>query len=1000
MHRLIHSAISLAIVAAAYMIYALAAVPFIEPSIAGPSDGPVVEGIAVPGSDQSFKLLEGLFTPEGRANLKNPKILENNKVKLLFEKYTNFNDGSVELKPCIMVFPWDGPAEDEIQRLRQSVILEASTAILKFNEPINLTRLKMGRLEGGTLKGPIVIHSQGKSPGPEDDLLILTNDVQLNEREAWTENPVKFTWGKNYGSGQDMHIKLLSDPSKPNNDINAPSLTVEIFEMRRIERLHIESPPRSPAVQPPAAKQTGGLMSPSAMADQPVEITCEGAFTFNVNKRVATFDNNVDVVRLNPNGPSDHIQCQLLSMYFVARDSAGADADNASDLEPERLEARGHPVIINAPTQNVTGQGDRLEYNIKTNLISLSTDNVSPEVFLNQGPNEIHGRSLQYQSLGNNRLGRAAAKGPGWLRGNLADKPDQRFEARWNDQLRLFPQGENHVISFTGGATLDYAGIGHMEAKEIFFWIKETQQGGTPDKPRIVPDRMLARNQVLLSAPRFSAEVQQQMEVWFEQKESPQSVPQTNEGSGQATAGQGIYSPNTAAAQDGAAQSHFKITGGKLQARVQLQDQQAASLADILIEDNVRLEETQKSRPKEMPVLIQGDRLHGTNVTAPTAVLCITGRPAHFEAHGLGLTGTNINLNRGSNNLWIDGPGRMDLLDIPLSSNMLGQSPTGGEPAATSGTLVIEWAKNMLFDGKSAKFEKTVSAATPQLHLQTETLEVTLKNPINFSNPNMQNQGQPGLEELQCYGGAFLENRTFDPQQQLSSYDRIKIDGDLGVNLLSGALTAGGPGWLNRVNIGSANAGQNPVGAGLLGGRPSAPAQNNRAAIPVQPLNELNCLHVRFHGSITGNILKRKLTFNDQIRAVYGPVLDWNATLDPDKPENLPPQAITLGCKQLNINQLLLPSGKGQSIEAEALGNAVAEGGGGMYTARAQRIIYVEAKDLLYLEGDGLSDAELFRQAQPGAKTTRVPAQKFEYNIKTNAIKIINARSAEIILGK
>src|SRR3972149_1261758 len=474
MPRLLRCAVSFAIVVVTYLFYALVAVPLIEPTIAGSSGTSSENGFSEHGIDQRITQLEGLFPP-GALDLKKLKILENDKVKLLLNDYKNLGDGRVELQPCTMVFLWDGPAEDEAQRKRQSVILEAPQgAILKFDAPIDLRSLKIGRLVGGYLLGPITIRSQGKLPGPEDDLLILTRDVQLNEKEQRTPNPVEFTWGRNFGRGQDMHIKLLAGRSATNKEVNAPNISgVEVFEMRRVERLHIEAQPaasgnKGAATSP--ANQSGGFLSADGAADLPLEITCRGAFSFNVIKRVASFAQQVDVVRLNPNGPSDQIQGDLLSMYFVARDQSKPATDNVPDLEPERIEMRGHPVTVNAPSQNLTARSERLEYNLKTNLIALDG---GPEVFLRQGANEIHGRSLQYQSLGPNRLGRAAAQGPGWLQAQMADKPDQQLKAHWNDQLRLFPQDQNHVLSFTGGAILDYADIGRMEAKEIFFWLNE-----------------------------------------------------------------------------------------------------------------------------------------------------------------------------------------------------------------------------------------------------------------------------------------------------------------------------------------------------------------------------------------------------------------------------------------------------------------------------------------------------------------------------------------------
>ncbi len=248
MSRLFRSAVSFAIVLVAYWMYALVAVPLIEPTIAD-SARTSSEGSAFElGADQRFKQFEGLFPPDAW-DPKNTIILENDKCKLLMKSYKNLGDGRVELRPCTMVFPWDGPAEDEAQRRRQAVILEAPQgAILKFDNPIDLRTLKIGRLMGGRLSGPITIRSQGKQPGPEDDLLIRTNDVELNEQEISTPNPVEFTWGKNSGRGQDMHIKLLADPAKSGGEVNTPNVGgVEVFEMRHIERLHLETAPAAPA---------------------------------------------------------------------------------------------------------------------------------------------------------------------------------------------------------------------------------------------------------------------------------------------------------------------------------------------------------------------------------------------------------------------------------------------------------------------------------------------------------------------------------------------------------------------------------------------------------------------------------------------------------------------------------------------------------------------------------------------------------------------------------
>jgi lipopolysaccharide export system protein LptA len=1004
MHRFVHAAVSFAVVLTVYLIYARVAVPLIEPSIAVPSGTSAGDNPFEPGDDQSVAQWEKLFPP-GVLDLKKSKVLKNDKVILLLEKYKNLDDGRVQLEPCTMIFPYDGPADDEDQRLRRSIILRAPKgAILKFDKPIDLGNLSFGRLVGGSLLGEITISSQGKSPGPEDDLLIHASEVQLSEQEVWSLNRVDFAWGKNSGSGRDMHIKLHADPAKVGKDPNVPKVTgMEQFEMRHIDIVHLESAPSARAENPPAPDRSKGLMSAADMADQPMDITCKGPFSFNAAKRAASFSKNVVVSRINPNGPSDQIQSELLSIYFISRGNAKGDSDDLSDLEPERIEAQGHPVLINAPTRDLSGRGERLEYNLKTNLVTLDG---GPEVFLRQGKSEIHGRSLQYQSLGQSGQARAAALGPGWLRGQFDGNPESLVEARWNDKLFIEPKDQYHVISFTGGAILSYPGFRNLQAGEIIFWLKQSRSGGSRGRSVFVPDYMKAQKQVIIESPQLTAALDKQLEVWFEQKDALQPPLSQSTGlpanQGQAPAAiQGQAYPN----RPDAGSQHFKISGGSLQARMALNDRQIEDVVDLVIQDNVRLEETQTSAADERPILIQGDRLHGTNLYSQNTVVKVTGRPAHCEARGLGLTGANINLNRGINRLWIEGPGRMD---FPLSGELFGQSLVAGQTNAAQGTLSIDWQKGMDFDGTTAKFEQSVSASTMQFRLKTGSLEAKLKRPVSFSDAKLpdQTRNDNEVENLSCWGGVFIENHSLDGRGQWISYDRMQA-ADLAINLPSGILSAGGPGWLNRVFIDSARHKRNQLGAGLLAGRPAEPDVNNAGANSDQPINQLYCLHVRFQGSIkggfrcllSGNINEGEVTFNKQIRAAYAPVFDWSAMLDPEKLEKLGPKGISLHSNYLKVNQMPLPGGKDQTIEAEAVDNVMVESGDGVFTARAQRMTYCEDKNLLILEGDGRAPAELFRQKQPGAPLDKHSFRKFEYNLKTGGIRIIDASSLQINPG-
>jgi hypothetical protein len=300
-----------------------------------------------------------------------------------------------------------------------------------------------------------------------------------------------------------------------------------------------------------------------------------------------------------------------------------------------------------------------------------------------------------------------------------------------------------------------------------------------------------------------------------------------------------------------------------------------------------------------------------------------------------------------------------------------------GSPPAAPDKLTVTWQQSMNFDGRTATFDGSVVAQSPQQRLDTRTLKVELQRPVRFSEPGAQDA--PEIEKVRCLGGVKIRNRAVDQQQQFMAYDQMEVT-DLLINRLNGELRAGGPGWLNSVRHGSGGFGANPM----------TPAPN--AAPPTG--DQLYCLNVKFQGSITGNIGRRQLTFHKQVRTAYAPVgNNWDAMLTDHNPDRLGPQGVTLRCEDLSVVEMLTPFSKLRSIELVAEGNTVVEGT--TYTARAHRISYAEAKDLLILEGDGRNDAELFRQLQKGGEVSKVVARQISYWPKTNRSRINDLRSVE-----
>ena len=584
---------------------------------------------------------------------------------------------------------YQGPAKDDAERLRQSIVLEAPDgALLRFDKPFNIKPNDgggFGRLQSGLLRNEVRIRSDGKDPGPEDDLLIVGRDIRLTENTISTEKPVEFHRGPHFGRGRDLFIKLLTGAPSPDMESAGPKIEgIEFLELKHVEQIHLDVNPASmskggggfadnlsqaasgrggaiqqgdspifPAEklgQSPTAGQSPATVKSGPVANIPIEIHCNGPFRFDVVHRVATFRDHVNVTKMNPVGPPDRIDSELLSIFFSDR-KPGKPADpNAGslDLTAKRLEAWGNPVVISAPSmKNLFAQGRRVEYNLEDESIALEGNAPQPgqpaqEAFLQQGPDEIHAQSIFYKSAGPGRLGRVYAKGPGLIRGQSPKEPNKRLEAAWQGVLRIDPSEQNqHILSMTGGSRLTLIGLGEIQAPEIFFWLQELPPEAEGKDSQLRPFRMVARNDVHLNSPELYCNVEELI-VRFKEGAAEQKAGAVGLDTGFQNAGSGPVASQFNVVPVGAIDrlpptnpaappQHYEIVGRRLTADVVLGAQQEKALSNLNIE--------------------------GPRVT--------------FQGGGMNVIGTNIHFDREMKLLRIDGEGEMEL---PIPSDAHGKN--------------------------------------------------------------------------------------------------------------------------------------------------------------------------------------------------------------------------------------------------------------------------------------------------------------------------------------
>jgi hypothetical protein len=133
------------------------------------------------------------------------------------------------------------------------------------------------------------------------------------------------------------------------------------------------------------------------------------------------------------------------------------------------------------------------------------------------------------------------------------------------------------------------------------------------------------------------------------------------------------------------------------------------------------------------------------------------------------------------------------------------------------------------------------------------------------------------------------------------------------------------------------------------------------------------------------------MEFQQRVETIWGPVSSWDETLDLHAPEGLPEKVVAVTSDLLSVGQAPpVPGRPARSVELSAGGNVLVEGAA--FTARSARLSYSEMKDLLVFEGDGRTDAQLFRQDRVGGPTSSASAGKILYWRQHNRVEVQDAR--------
>jgi hypothetical protein len=297
----------------------------------------------------------------------------------------------------------------------------------------------------------------------------------------------------------------------------------------------------------------------------------------------------------------------------------------------------------------------------------------------------------------------------------------------------------------------------------------------------------------------------------------------------------------------------------------------------------------------------------------------------------------------------------------------------------------LQWNDGLQFDGQQIQIDGDVVVNGQHLlenqdrlfsTIRSQQLLVTLRDRLDLK--QTVRPGEVELAHLRFPGDVEAENHGVDVQGQKTSDEWMRIR-DLQIAHATGEFTSQGEGSLSSVRYNKSDD-ANPLG--------SFPSQDGNVG---QNGRHLVYLNVRFAGGLAGNFQQREVRFRDRVRAIYGPVPDWDSSLDPDRPETWGNSAVLLSCHELLVAQL--GQQRTNALELQALGNTTVEGK--LFTATADRVSYDQSKDLLTLAGDARNNARLQYRFPNAGQPSHFSAGRISYSPKSGRLDVDDARQLE-----
>ena len=1008
---------ALSAVIVAWTAYARIAVPFLEgpPNVVGRQQVDVDYPDIAETLDKSHL---PSMVPAGAWELGPCKTLLTPQGTIYFEYWEPVDDeGTYKLMPFTIVMNdpvnnirSESSANPKSNKPAPIALRSLDGARLKFSKPLTAQSMKGDiDLESALLDGQVTLFRPSNPQNEEDELRIVTRNIQINRSQIFTLADVHFSFGPHHGSGRNLSIALTHKPDADSPTKNFSNIDgIEQMELAFVSELVLQpANGNSFPIADKTKEATAVSNQKLSLSNQktPVRLSCDGPFVFRMTEKKAWFRDNVEVTQLDRF--EDQLRCDSLQIELARESSETSSIRNLIAVgSPDT------PATITSRSQETLIVGEELIFDVPKSVIKAAG---SKPVTIQSPTFAIESPALEYFLAENGKLGDFTAQGPGSLRG-VKDVGEQPFEVKWSRSLTTESIGENQVqinVSENASVKFDHQNRISADNLNLLVWQLPDEKPGTKEASyRYLPSTLEAHGNVKLRTSELDGSTRDLFVNW------PKPAAPTIKSFQHTVSYRGTFARPVQWPDDirpiPPQEPHLKFVGDKVVANVS-GDLNKMEIEDLVVDGSLFVESTAKDRRpfafsgKSMKLVPQATELYRVTIDGTENQL------AKFRTDGFELEGENLQVDQQANTIWVHGAGTLNI------------DPEKGPYRADDGKLPqlesanVSWKGGMVFDGSKIYFEHLVdlvadrpateTGQTSKIKASCEGLTLELTEAIRFEEIEGDNQSQiakkqPSIQRMIFVNQVDQTKRAF----QMASWQKnpnntigfqnatLDANGDvieaqqLFVPMATFDATTGG---IATTGPGQALSYQYSNGGQLSGGLARRPKNSEASRTPKKP--ELTCVHIRFDGQLNANSQKGVMEMDRNTRTAWANVKRFDQTLDPDRPADLPVGAAVLKADALKFARWT-PRNSPTRQEMQAEGNTSIQSE--LFEAVADRLTYSDDTDLLVIEGRPPADAKLSYRRSAKAQAETLRAAKVMYRLSDQWTNVSDVRSVEAGLSR